>query len=75
MTAAHLRYERNTDFASAMLTPAEIHALVAAWQSGAISRDTLLHNLRTGEILPPSRTSEQELELIREEGPQVNPAP
>ena len=46
---------------------AEIQALVAAWQSGAISRDTLLHNLRTGEILPPARTNEQEVELIRGE--------
>ena len=41
--------------------PVEIQALVAAWQSGAISRDTLLHNLRTGEILLTARTNEQEL--------------
>jgi hypothetical protein len=27
---------------------------------GAISQDTLLHNLRTGEILPSARTNEQE---------------
>jgi len=27
-------------------------SLVAAWQSTTISQDTLLHNLRTGEILP-----------------------
>ena len=45
--------------------------MVSAWQSGAISRDTLLHNLRTGEILPPARTNEQELELIRKEPPSV----
>ena len=32
---------------------------------GAISRDTLLHNFRQGEILPPGRTNEQELEKIR----------
>jgi hypothetical protein len=25
---------------------------MSVWQSGAISRDTLLHNFRTGEILP-----------------------
>jgi hypothetical protein len=42
---------------------------VAAWKSGAISRDTLLHNFRTGEILPPARTNDQELELIRKEPP------
>ena len=37
----------------------------------AISRDTLLHAFRTSEILPPARTNEQELELIRQEPVQV----
>ena len=45
---------------------------VSAWQSGAISRDTLLHNFRTGEILPPARTNDEEIELIRKEPPPVN---
>jgi len=40
-----------------------------AWRSSAISQDTLLHNLRTGEILPSARTNEQELELIRKDLP------
>jgi len=48
-----------------MMSAAEITALVSAWQSGAISRDTLLHNFRTGEILPPARTNEQELARAR----------
>ncbi len=30
-----------------------------------------MHNLRTAEILPPARTNEQELELIRKEPPPV----
>jgi len=64
-----IRYELNTDFEASLLGAKEIQALVSAWQSGAISRDTLLHNLRTGEILPPARTNEQELELIRKEPP------
>ena len=75
ITAAHLRYELNTDFDSALLTPQEMQSLVAAWQTGAISRDTLLHNLRTGEILPPARTNEQELELIQQEALNLNNAP
>ena len=62
-----VRYELNTDFEAGMLGAKELQALVSAWQSGAISRDTLLHNLRTGEVLPPARTNEQELELIRKE--------
>jgi len=67
ITPEHIKYELNTDFDSSLLSATEIQALVAAWQSGAISRDTLLHNLRTGEILPSARTNEQELELIRKE--------
>jgi len=49
------------------LSSTGIQALVAACQAGAISQDTLLHNLRTGEILPSARTHEQELALIRKE--------
>jgi hypothetical protein len=63
----HLRYELNTDFEAARLDAKELTALVAAWQQGAISRDTLLHNLRAGELLPPARTNEQEVELIGRE--------
>jgi len=64
-----ISYELNTDFEATLLGAKEIQALVSAWQSGAISRDTLLHNLRTGELLPPARTNEQELELIRKDPP------
>ena len=37
------------------------------FRPGAISQDTLLHNLPTGEILPSAQTNEEELELIRKE--------
>ncbi len=67
VTAQHLSYQLNSDFEVTMMSAAEIAALVSAWQNGAISRDTLLHNFRTGEILPPARTNEQEMELIRSE--------
>jgi len=69
VTAEHLSYQLNSDFEVTMMSAAEIAALVSAWQNGAISRDTLLHNFRTGEILPPSRTNEQEIELIAKEPP------
>ena len=75
VTAEHLNYELNTDFEASLMSASEIQALVAAWQSGAISRDTLLHNFRTGEILPPARTNEQEIELIRNEPPPANVTP
>jgi hypothetical protein len=57
----------NTDFETAHLNGHDLAALVSAWQAGAISRDTLLHNLRQGEILPPGRSDQQETELISTE--------
>ena len=75
VTAEHIQYELNADFEVSLMTAAEIQALVAAWQIGAISRDTMLHNFRTGEILPPARTNEQEMELIKKEPPPANISP
>ena len=75
VTAEFLRYELNSDFEASFMSATEIQALVAAWQSGAISRDTLLHNFRTGENLPPARTNEQEMELIRKDPPPPNLIP
>ena len=69
VTAEHVSYELNSDFEASLMGATEIQALVSAWQSGAISRDTLLHNFRTGEILPPARTNDEEIELIRKEPP------
>ena len=54
----------NTDFETAHLNGNDLTALVSAWQAGAISRDTLLHNLRQGEILPPGRSDQQEVRMI-----------
>ena len=71
ITPQHLFYELNSDFESSLLSAAEIQALVNAWQSGAISRDTLLHNFRAGEILPPARTNDQEIDLIKNDPPPI----
>jgi hypothetical protein len=57
----------NTDFETAHLNGHDLAALVSAWQAGAISQNTLLHNLRQGEILPPGRSDEEELRLARTE--------
>ena len=75
VTAEHISYQLNSDFEATMMSATEIQALVAAWQSGAISRDTLLHNFRTGEILPPARTNDQEIELIKKEPPPPHSIP
>lgn len=56
--------ELNKDFETATMTAQELVAMVQAWQAGLISHDTALNKLREGEILPPARTNEEELELI-----------
>lgn len=58
----------NSDFIETRLAPAEITALVMAWQQSAFSRQTLHENLQRGEIIPPDRTMEDEIELQGEEG-------
>ena len=42
----------------------EIAALVAAWQAGAISQDTMLDLFRAGEVIAPGRTNEEEIKLL-----------
>ena len=39
-------------------------AIVAAWQNGALSRDSMLDLFRRGEILPDGRTNEEEERLV-----------
>lgn len=58
------KIEINMDFSVERMAPDELVALIGAWQKLAISRDTLLYNLKKGEILPPKRTAEDEIELI-----------
>ena len=50
--AEQIHYELNADFDTSLMDAEDVQALVAAWQMGAISRDTLLY-FRQGEILPP----------------------
>ena len=61
--------ELNTDFAMTGMTAQELTAVVGAWQKGAISRDTMLHLFRKGEILPEGRTTDEEAKLIEKERP------
>ena len=56
--------ELNTDFAMTVMTAQELTAVVKAWQAGALSRDSMLHLFRKGEILPEDRTTEEEERLI-----------
>jgi hypothetical protein len=56
--------ELNTDYCTRGLTANEIVAIVQAWQSGALSRDSMLDTFRRGEVLPEDRPNEEEVRLI-----------
>lgn len=58
----------NRDWIETKMDAGTLTALVKAWQSGAMSHQTLWENLQAGEIAPVDRTYEEEKELIEEEG-------
>ena len=53
----------NTDFSAKGMASEELTAVVAAWQAGAISQETMFDLFRRGEVLPPGRTDEEEARL------------
>jgi hypothetical protein len=59
----------NTDYDVQALSASDLVAMVYAWQQSAISRDTLHYRLERGEVLPPGRTIEEELALIKQRPP------
>ena len=67
----------NTDYSIKGMAAAEVVALVQAWQSRALSTDTLHELFRRGEILPEGRTNEEEQALIAQSKPAstINPQP
>jgi hypothetical protein len=64
ITTEQVLIELNTDFSTKGLASQDIQAIVAAWQAGAISRDTMTELFRRGEVLPEGRTTEEEEKLI-----------
>ena len=56
--------ELNTDFSMKGMSAQEIVSVVQVWQSGALSRDSMLDLFRRGEILPEGRTNDEETKLI-----------
>lgn len=69
--AGDIEYELNTDYLPVNMTAQELTALVGAWQSGAISKQTLFYNLQQGEIIAPSKTFEEENDETASEPPDV----
>ena len=70
-----IRVELNKDFFGVPISAQELAALVAGWQSGAYSRQTLWENLQKGEIADPKRTLEEEVALIEDELPEMPDEP
>lgn len=60
-----LAVDLNKEFFDAQLSPTELTALVAAWQSDAMTAHDLIWNLRHGERLDPGRTDEDVLADLR----------
>ncbi len=60
----------NTDFSAKGMSSAELTAIVAAWQAGAISRESMFELFRRGEVLPAGRTNEEEKNLVGNLQPQ-----
>lgn len=53
-------YELNRDFLPTPMDAQTLTALVAGWQNGAYSYDTLFENLQRGEIIAADNTAESE---------------
>ena len=73
VTTEQVLVELNTDFSTKGISAQEIQAIVAAWQAGAISRDTMTELFRRGEVLPEGRSNEEEVQLISTEKAQTAP--
>jgi len=56
--------ELNMDFVDVRIPHQEIIALVQAYQMGGISMDTLLYNLKQGEVIPNDVSIDDEREKI-----------
>ena len=55
----------NTEFFDTKLSPAELTALVRAWQTDAMTAHDLVWNLRHGDRIDPGRTDEDVLNDLR----------
>lgn len=66
-----VEYRLNKDFYPAPMTPQMLSALVAGWQAGAYSDQTLFDNLKQGEIIGQETTLEEEQQRIADSAPKL----
>ena len=62
--AENIEVHLNEDYVDTKLAGADLTALMSAYQGGALSLDSLIWNLSSGELLPVGRTVEDEMSLI-----------
>ncbi len=74
-TSDDVTLKLHRDFVTAQMDSAVLTALIKAWQSGAISHDTLLMNLKKGELVDANRTLADERDLIEEDGGDLGKLP
>ena len=60
----------NFDFLPAKLAGNDLTAVVSAWQTGAISKETLFYNLQQGEVVASDLTFDDEEARIEGETPE-----
>lgn len=63
-----IQYWLNTDLNPAGLSAQELTALLAAWQSGAITLEDLFENLQRAEIVDPAKSFDDHKEALEAEG-------
>lgn len=66
----NVKFELNRDFFPVPMDSLTVTAIIAAWQNGAMSYETMFRNLQRGEIFRPEDTPETEQQAIKD-----NPAP
>lgn len=72
---ANIEYEINRDFMPASIDAQMLASLLKAYQSGAMSFETLFDLLQRGDMVAPELTAEQEQERIKALPPPLLPAP
>lgn len=64
-TKAGVVFALNADLDSSRMDPAELQAMIAALQGGAMSWETFSYNMRRGEVWAPGTTDEDERARIQ----------
>jgi len=64
-------YRLNKDFFPMPMSALNLTALVAAWQNGGISYETLFDNLQRGEVMDIDKTIEEELKKMEQHKPTI----